>query len=80
MTPIKPKSRPSEIWQEILDEVAEFEIEQAASVSVEQAERDLAEAGFDVAAERARAEAFLDALEGKVSEKRLRTVKPTGEK
>jgi hypothetical protein len=32
--------------------------------SVEQAEKELAEAGFDVAAERARAEAFLVSLEG----------------
>jgi hypothetical protein len=52
------------LWQELVDEAGEELIEQAAAVSVAQAEKELAEAGFDVAAERARAEAFLASLEG----------------
>ncbi len=52
------------LWQKLVDETGEELIEQAAAVSVAQAERELAEAGFDVQAERARAEAFLASLEG----------------
>jgi hypothetical protein len=52
------------LWQKLVAEAGEELIEEAASVSVAQAEKDLAEAGFDVAAERARAEAFLASLEG----------------
>ena len=52
------------LWQKLVDEAGEELIEEAASVSVAQAENDLAEAGFDVAAERARAEAFLASLAG----------------
>jgi hypothetical protein len=52
------------LWQKLVDEAGEELIEQAAAVSVAQAEKELAEAGFDVAAERARAEAFLASLEG----------------
>jgi hypothetical protein len=51
-----------EVWRQLVDEAGEEEIERAASVSVEQAEKELAAAGFDVAAERAAAEAFLDQL------------------
>jgi hypothetical protein len=61
MTP-KPRT-PEELWQKLVDEAGEELIEAAASVSVEQAEKDLEEAGFDVAAERARAEQFLVDLE-----------------
>jgi hypothetical protein len=53
----------ADLWKELVDEAAEAEIDRAASVSVEQAEAELAAAGFDVAAERARANAFLEALE-----------------
>ena len=49
-----------DLWNKLVDEVGEKEIEAAASVSVAQAEKELAAAGFDVAAERAKAEAFLD--------------------
>lgn len=52
------------LWQKLVDEAGEELIEQAAAVSVAQAEKELAEAGFDVAAERARAESFLASLEG----------------
>jgi hypothetical protein len=52
------------LWQKLVDEAGEELIEQAAAVSVAQAERELAEAGFDVETERARAEAFLASLEG----------------
>ncbi|HEY8038956.1 MAG TPA: hypothetical protein VIF15_04150 [Polyangiaceae bacterium] len=53
-------SRERRLWEKLVDEI----IDEAASVSVAQAEADLAAAGFDVAAERARAEAFLAWLEG----------------
>jgi hypothetical protein len=56
-------SRKADLWNRLVDEASEDEIDRAASVSVEQAERELAAAGFDVAAERAKASAFLDALE-----------------
>jgi len=55
--------KPAELWKKLADEAGEDEIDRAASVSVEQAEADLRAAGFDVAAERAKANAFLDALE-----------------
>jgi hypothetical protein len=58
------RNRDEELWEELLDEAGEALIDEAAAVSVEQAEKELAEAGFDVAAERARAEAFLRWLEG----------------
>jgi hypothetical protein len=53
----------ADLWKKLVDEAGEDEIDRAASVSVEQAEADLKAAGFDVAAERAKANAFLDALE-----------------
>jgi hypothetical protein len=58
------KRQPKDVWKQLVDEVGEEEIERAASVSVEQAEAELAAAGFDVPAERAKANAFLDALAG----------------
>jgi hypothetical protein len=60
-----PKPSPLEIWRQLVDEAGEDEIDRAASVTVAQAEKDLADAGFDVAAERARAAALLRTLEGK---------------
>jgi recombinational DNA repair ATPase RecF len=74
---VKRRRSPKEIWQELVDEAGEAEIERAASVSVEQAEKELAEAGFDVAAERAKASAFLDALAGRISQTRMRAARPT---
>jgi hypothetical protein len=53
----------TDLWEKLVDEAGEDEIDRAASVRVEQAEADLKAAGFDVAAERAKAHAFLDALE-----------------
>jgi hypothetical protein len=53
----------ADLWKKLVDEAGEDEIDRAASVSVEQAEADLKVAGFDVAAERAKANAFLDVLE-----------------
>jgi hypothetical protein len=52
----------ADLWRELVDEAGEDEIDRAASVSVAQAEADLKAAGFDVAAERAKAGAFVDAL------------------
>jgi hypothetical protein len=57
--------RPEAIWQRLVDEAGEDAIEAAAAVSVAQAERDLAAAGFDVAAERAAALGRIDELESK---------------
>src|ERR1700691_105481 len=50
------------LWKKLVDEAGEALIEEAAAVSVAQAEKELAEAGFDVAAERAKAEAVLASL------------------
>jgi hypothetical protein len=60
-------TREEKLWQKLLDEAGEDLIEQAAAVTVAQAEKDLAAWGFDVAAERARAEAFLVSLETAVA-------------
>jgi len=56
-----PRS-PESLWQQLVDEAGEDLIEEAAAVSVAQAERELAAAGFDVAAERRLAEARIAAL------------------
>ena len=58
------KRTPQQIWQDLVDEAREAAIERAAAVSVEHAEKELAGTGFDVDAERARADAFLDELAG----------------
>jgi putative heme degradation protein len=58
-----PRRSPEEVWRQLVEEAGEDEIEGAARVSVADAEKELARAGFDVAAERARAEALMDALE-----------------
>jgi hypothetical protein len=55
-------TREQDLWEQLVAEAGEEEIERAASVSVEQAEAELTAAGFDVPAERAKASAFLDAL------------------
>ena len=54
---------PAALWRRLVEEAGEEAIDAAASLSVAQAERDLAAAGFDVAAERAVAEAWVDALD-----------------
>lgn len=59
-----PKRRPKEVLQQLVQEAGEDEIERAAKVSVAQAEKELVAAGFDVAAERAKAEAIIRELEG----------------
>ncbi len=60
---VKRKPSAAELWRKLVEDAGDDLIDQAASVSVAQAERDLRAAGFDMAAERARAEALLDALE-----------------
>ena len=57
----------ADLWRELVDEAGEDAIDRAATVSVAQAEAELKAAGFDVAAERAKANAFLDALVGEAS-------------
>jgi hypothetical protein len=61
---MSPRS-PEALWRRLVDEAGEDAIEAAAAVSVAQAERELAEAGFDVKAERARAVAKIEALEAR---------------
>ncbi|HEY2518360.1 MAG TPA: hypothetical protein VGI39_46145, partial [Polyangiaceae bacterium] len=56
-------TREEELWEKLVEEAGEELIEQAAAVSVADAEAELRAAGFDVAEERARAEAFLTWLE-----------------
>ncbi len=50
------------VWRTLLEEAGEDAIEEASAVSVAQAERDLTAVGFDVAAERATAEAIIRTL------------------
>jgi hypothetical protein len=58
-----PKRSPEDVWRQLVDEAGEDEVERAASVSVAQAEKELAQAGFDVAAERAKGAALIGKLE-----------------
>ena len=58
-----PKPNPEEVWRQLADEAGDDAVDEAANVSVAQAEKELAAAGFDVAADRATAEAFLRELE-----------------
>jgi hypothetical protein len=55
---------PENLWQRLVDEAGDDAVESAAAVSVGQAQRDLVAAGFDVKAERARAEARIAELTG----------------
>jgi hypothetical protein len=57
----------ADLWKELVDEAGEDAIERAATVSVAQAEAELTAAGFDVAAERAKAGAFVEAPGSTVS-------------
>jgi hypothetical protein len=59
-----PRRSPAELWRKLLPDAGEDAIARAASVSVAEAERDLAKAGFDVAAERRAARARIRELEG----------------
>jgi hypothetical protein len=58
-----PPRSPESLWQQLVDEAGEDLIDEAVSVSVAQAERELTAAGFDVAAERGVAETLIAALE-----------------
>jgi hypothetical protein len=51
------------LWQQLVDEAGDDAVERAVAVTEAQAEKDLASAGFDVKAERARAMAHIAALE-----------------
>lgn len=55
---------PEQIWQQLVDESGEDEIERAARVSVAQAERELRLASLDVKKDRAEADAWLNELTG----------------
>jgi hypothetical protein len=57
----------ADLWRELVDEAGEAEIDRAASVSVAEAEAELKAAGFDIAAERAKANAFVDAPRGEAA-------------
>jgi hypothetical protein len=71
-----PKRSAEDVWQQLVDEAGEEAIERAASVSVAQAEKELAKAGFDVAAERAKADALMRQLESPDSGKVAIAVPP----
>ncbi len=58
---------PEDLWKKLVEEAGEDEIAPAASVEVADAERDLRAAGFDVKAERARADAWLANLAGETA-------------
>jgi|HubBroStandDraft_4_1064222.scaffolds.fasta_scaffold199250_2 hypothetical protein len=58
---------PETLWQRLLDEAGDDAVESAAAVSLAQAERELATAGFDVKAERARAVARIEELTGEAA-------------
>ena len=66
----------ADLWKELVDEAGEGEIERATTVSVAQAEAELKAAGFDVAAERAKASAFLDALKSEASSTTAKGTEP----
>jgi hypothetical protein len=51
-----------ELWRYLVEEAGDDLIEQACRVTVAQAERELTAAGFDVAAERRKAEATIASL------------------
>lgn len=57
-----PRGPAAQVWQRLVAEAGDALVEQAARVSVVQAERELAAAGFDVAAERRHGEALVAAL------------------
>jgi hypothetical protein len=57
-----PPRSPESLWRQLVDEAGEDLINEAVAVNVAQAERELAAAGFDVAAERRLAEARIAAL------------------
>ncbi|MGH7439563.1 MAG: hypothetical protein ACRENE_28065 [Polyangiaceae bacterium] len=59
-----PPRSPDDLWRQLVEEAGADLIEQAAAVTVEQAERELRAAGFDVAAERRAGEAVIARLLG----------------
>jgi hypothetical protein len=58
-----PKPTHKEVWQKLLDEAGEDQVDRAAKVTPEEAAKELRAAGVDVEAERAKANAFLADLE-----------------
>ena len=60
-----PRRTPEQVWQDLVRDAGDDAIERAARVSVAQAARELAAAGFDVPAERRAALARIDELESK---------------
>jgi hypothetical protein len=59
----------ADIWRQLVEEAGEELIAQAAAVPVEQAERELRAAGFDVEAERRTAEGVIARLAGTLPKK-----------
>lgn len=57
-----PTRDPADLWHELVAKAGEEETDGAASLSVAQAEGELQAAAFDVASERAKGKAFIDAL------------------
>jgi hypothetical protein len=59
---VTPRNRAEALWKQLVDEAGDEAVARAAAVSVAEAERELAAAGFDVEAERAIARARIAAL------------------
>jgi hypothetical protein len=64
---VKPRSPEVLVWEqsiaEAMDAAVEHEIERVCALTAEECERELRAAGFDVEAEKARAEEWLKQLE-----------------
>jgi hypothetical protein len=60
--PPKRRRTAAELWQHLVDEAGEDLINEAAAVTPEQAAKELAEAGFDLDAEKKAADQFLEDL------------------
>jgi len=69
---------PEALWKHLVDEAGEDAIDSAAGVTVTQAEQQLVAAGFDVTAERAKANARIAELTGESSSTNT-TAEPTAD-
>lgn len=72
------KRTAADLWEQLVDEAGEDLIARAASTSVQDAEKELAAAGVDVAAERAEAERFLQDLASGALDERIAKPETSG--
>jgi hypothetical protein len=70
------KPTASQVWQQLLDEAGEDEIASVLSLTPEQVEAELAGHGIDTAAERAKADRFLDDLTASAASPLQAVLKP----